>query len=90
MYIRSKYLEKNKSIQLNVLYSVFFFVPYQFRKGFKKMVLGLGCTIMGKKPQDMTIEGYLRQVSSETYNIKILLTIARWISTLYLHFDPYT
>ena len=34
----------------------------QFRKGFKKMVLGLGCTITGKKPQDMTIEGYLRQV----------------------------
>ena len=36
--------------------------PCQFRKGFKKMVLGLGCTITGKKPQDMTIEGYLRQV----------------------------
>ena len=30
------------------------------------MVLGLGCTITGKKPQDMTIEGYLRQVSCRT------------------------
>lgn len=48
----------------NALYCNQFSPSFQFRKGFKKMVLGLGCTIAtGKKPQDMTIEGYLRQVS---------------------------
>lgn len=40
----------------------------QFRKGFKKMVLGLGCMFTGKKTGEMTIEGYLRQVSPKKKN----------------------
>ena len=35
----------------------------QFRKGFKKMVLGLGCTVSSNSSNGTTIEGYLLQVS---------------------------
>lgn len=39
-----------------------FIFPFQFRRGFKKMVMRLGCSLVRMPPGGCTIEDYLRAV----------------------------